>query len=172
MTDRNNCVNPRKTRSNRSFVQNRRAVSEVVSSLILVAAVIAAGLAVTGYATSMSTNYQSQYGQSIGSDTNKVKQSLSIEYVSYNAPNLCIYLVNSGRISANITSISVGSQSSTFTMYLMQNGQTTQPLPSHTLNIGQEGRIDSSFTGLIHNGLYTAKIATKEGSIFECNFVA
>lgn len=150
--------------------RNKRAVSAVISNLILIAAVIAVGFAAIFYTQSTSNTYQEQYGQSMDLQISKVKQTLSFEYVSYTAPNLYVYIINSGIMSANITDVSVGNLSPTFNLYLMKNGQVSQEIQNNTLSFGQEGCTISNMN-LNPGTSYTVKVTTKEGSAYVYNFM-
>jgi predicted PurR-regulated permease PerM len=66
-----------------TIVKNKRAVSAVVSNLILIAAVLAIGMVALGYARSASINYQTDYSKTMNSDINKIKESLTFEYAHY-----------------------------------------------------------------------------------------
>lgn len=153
------------------LVKNRRATSAVVSNLILIAAVIVVGFVALGYARSTSNNYQTQYGQTVNSDIDKLKETLSFEYAFYNSTskNLYVYFLNSGttNVKVDMVFLSTSSQNVTFSMYY-KNGQ---PDPTHIINIGQEGYIVYNTNTSLSSGIYTVKLTTGRGSSFAYDFV-
>ena len=88
----------------RSLVKNKRAVSAVVSNLILIGAVLAIGLVALGYARSTAINYQTDYAQTMSSDIGKLKESLIFEYAHYGSNQLSLYVLNSGPVNVTIKS--------------------------------------------------------------------
>jgi len=91
------------------FVRNRRAISAVISNIILIGAVVSVGLVALTYARSASINYQSEYAETINSDINKIKESLTFEYAYYSPNQLTLYVMNSGPVDVTIKSISINS---------------------------------------------------------------
>src|SRR4030042_461146 len=86
----------------RTLAKNKRAVSAVVSNLILIGAVLAIGLVALGYARSTSINYQTDYAQTMNSAINKIKESLTFEYAYYSSNQLTLYVMNSGTVNVTI----------------------------------------------------------------------
>ena len=151
------------------LIKNRRAVSAVMSNLILIGAVMAVGLVVLAYARSTSVNYQEQYGQSVGSDISKLKETITFEYVTYKTSSLYIYFMNSGNIgnfSVKTVLLSNSTWSTTFQAPQIQYFNGTQ---TSTLGVGAEGCIILNKT--LPNGQYTVKLTTERGSTFAYNFL-
>ena len=156
------------------LIRNRRAVSAVISNVILMAAVIAVGIAVLGYVTSTSNSYVTQYGQTVNFDIDKLRETVAFEYVFYDATagNLSVYFMNAGSVNnINVTTIYVSNSSwyTTFSGMTMKylNGTTT-----NALNVGEEGYVVLSPVTLVSGNLYTVKIITWRGSAFAYNFVS
>jgi len=156
-------------------LRDRRAVSAVISNIILVGAVIAVGFAVVAWTYSRSSAYMTQYSESVNSDVDKLRERVSFEYVFYNntAKSLSIYLINSGKVGkVNVTtayvSYSNGSLLATFPSPQLKFLNTTQ---TSYLDIGKEGYFVISPT-LQPNTVYTVKVVTWRGSSFENTFVA
>jgi FlaG/FlaF family flagellin (archaellin) len=160
-------------------LRDRRAVSAVISNIILIGAVIVIGLGVVAWTYSRSSAYRTQYSESVNSDVDKLRERVSFEYVFYNnaAKNLSVYLMNSGKVGkVNVTtayvSYSNGSLLATFSSpqlkFLSTNSNATH------LDIGQEGYfvISLSSIPLTQGTVYTVKVVTWRGSSFENTFVA
>jgi len=135
---------------------NIRAVSPVISSIILVAAVIVLGFVALVYARGMASDYQVQFREDVNSDISKLKENLSSEYIFYNGTGyLSIYFMNTG---SNILEIDK--------VYLSTSSTGFEP----TVRYLSGGLISLSVPGLA-SGSYTLKITTMRGSGFEYTFV-
>jgi len=161
------------------LLRERRAVSAVISNVILIGAVIAVGFAVLGWTYSTSNSYARQYGGSVLSNVNQLKERLAFEYVSYNraTTNLTAYVLNCGSIgtvslTTGYISNSSGWTSSRFFIGLHFLNESTAG-SVRLLGIGQEGYfVSSAIAGLINNASYTVNIATGRGSSFAGTFTA
>jgi hypothetical protein len=158
------------------LLRDRRAVSAVISNIILVGAVIAVGFTVVAWTSSRSSAYMTQYSESVDSDVDKLRERVSFEYVFYNnsAGNLSVYLMNSGKVdSVNFTTAYVSNTSwvGTFTSIQFQlkflNGTFTPGLA-----VGQEGFLVISPITLQLGTVYIVKVVTWRGSSFDNTFVA
>jgi hypothetical protein len=157
-----------------ALIKNRRAVSAVISSMILMGAVTAIGLVALAYARSNSINYQLEYGQTVNSDIGKLKESITFEYAHYNNNYLFLYLMNSGTIDIEIIDVSVGNNPSvSFTMYWMNDTQQTQPITNHVIGKGSEAYVVSNLStiALQQGELYTIILTTRSGSKFAYSFL-
>lgn len=157
-----------------SLFKSKRAASPVVANLILIAAVLAIGLIALAYTRSSSINYQSEYGQAISSDINKLKESITFQYVFYNSDteSLYLYLLNSGAVDVELKSVSIGSSDVEFTMYQMSD---TQGQSITKIQKGLEVRLvseDLSSLNLQSNTVYSVKLTTRSDSNFAHNFMA
>ena len=154
----------------RTLFKNRRAVSAVVSNLILIAAVLAIGLVALGYARSTSINYQTEYAQTMSSDISKLKETLIFEYAHFDSNQLTIYVMNSGSVNVTIKTISINNSpvpSSAMTIYPMSG---FQPLSDEVIAHGTEVRIVLDTTGLTNSGENSVKITSWSDSNFAYNF--
>ena len=152
----------------RKLITNKRAVSAVISNMILIAAVIVVGFVALGYARSTSNNYVAEYGQIVNSDIAKLKETLAFEYVHYDATRkvLDIYFMNAGNINVNITGVflSTSAEKFDFWIYDLNNVEQTD----YVLGIGEERHIVLNVDLL--SGTYTVKLTTMRGLIFANNF--
>ena len=155
------------------LLKSRRAVSAVISNMILVAAVIAVGFAVLAWAQSQSSNYTNQYGRAISSDINQLQERIALEACYNSTPtNLKAYLMNSGTVNVTIQTVYVSSQSGSptqysFTLYNFQD----QLVSGKTLNATtgmREGYVLISPITL--SGSYSIRIITERGSAFVFTF--
>ncbi len=168
--------------SNRRLVKNRRAVSSVVSNLILIAAVIAVGFTALSYANSVSNNHVIQYGQAINEDIDQLREVVSFEYASYSSStrSLSVYFMNAGSISNLwINNMTVSNSTWSWTWNWTSNDRPMCYLNNSVaakLSIGQEAYItvvlpQPSDDWLVAGNLYTIKLITGRGSIFAYNFM-
>ena len=161
------------------LLRNRHGVSPVIANIILVATVISVGFAVLAWTYSTSSAYTTQYGTSVSSDVDKLRERVAFEYISYNSTttNMTVYIMNFGQVGkVNLTTayVSYGNNGpllATFSTIQLKLLNTTS---TSYLNSGQEGYfvLPLTATPLQTGSSYTIKIVTWRGSIFESTFVA
>ena len=156
--------------------KNKRGLSVVISSVIMMAAVITIGFAVLAWTYSTSSSYTTQYGTTVSSDVDKLRERVAFEYIFYNntasPKNLAVYMMNFGQVGkVNVTTVYVSNSSwlATFSSPQLKFLNTTS---TSYLNSGQEGYFVLSPITLHTGNSYTVKIVTWRGSIFESTFVA
>jgi hypothetical protein len=154
------------------MIKNRKAVSAVVSNLILIAAVIAVGFSVLSWSQGQSANYQKTHTDIVTEDINQLQERLSLENVNYNVNShtLKLYLLNSGPVNVTIQTVYISSSPGSppsFTVNTFNNIS----VPSKALNAtsGQrEGYVQVSQT--LPLGTYKVTITTLRGSTFAYDF--
>ena len=148
------------------LVNNKRAISPVVSHLILIAAVIVLGFAALAYARNISNDYQTQYRQSVNSDIDRLKETLAFECVFCNSSHVKVFFINAGSISVDVDKVylSTSSNNVSYTFKYL-NGSIA---PDHTLGLGAERQI--VVQQALSSGTYTVKITTVRGSSFAYSF--
>lgn len=154
----------------RLFARNRRGVSAVISNLILIGAVVTMGLVALTYARSTSVDYQTDYAQSVSSSISKLKESLVFEYAYYGTNYLSVYVLNSGSIDVNISSVSINNSpvsSSALKIYRMSDGQE---ITNFTIGKGLAVEIRVLDTSSSHSGENTIKITSRSNSNFAYTF--
>jgi len=149
--------------------KNRRAVSAVISNLILIAAVITVGFVMIGWSQSQAATYNDQYSNAIKSDTDQLRERIAFEYIYYDSANniLKVYLMNSGTVGkVSIAQAYVDSKPYT---------PALKSLPSledaSSLDVTQEGVFQISpvpSLGMLKN--YQITIVTGRGSSFVATF--
>lgn len=158
-----------------ALIRCKRAVSAVISNVILIGAVLAVGFSVLAWSVSQASNYNNQYSQTISADINQTKERLTFEYVFYNSSNgnLSAYLMNYGTISgialqsvylSNTTWTKIASVALTFF-----NG--TSP-PTQYIDMGQERSFSIPSANLTPGNNYSLKVITARGSSFVQSFYA
>jgi len=157
-----------KLRKVAKLFRDRGGVSAVISNVILV------GVGVMAWTYSQSSLYQAQYGESVNSDIDKLRERVAFEHVFYNstAGNLSVYLMNSGKVDdVNFTTVYISNSSwiVTFTSVQLKflNGVSTPDLDK-----GLEGYFALGSVTLDSGNAYTVKVVTWRGSSFENTFVA
>ena len=158
------------------LLHERRAVSTVVSSVILTGAVIAVSFVVLFWAQYRSSAYNEQYSEAMNADIARLKERLAFEYVFYGGGNLSVYLMNCGTINDTTVktvyvSNSAGELKVFFNITLMHfNGVE---IADQDLDRGEEGYfVLSSLDGLMAGTSYSVRTVTGRGSTFDYMFVA
>jgi len=161
------------------IIFDKRAVSNVISAVILTGVVVALSLAVAGWAQSMSSDYNSEYSETVDAETAKLKEKLAFEYVYYEdnpSENLSIYLLNYGTIDdVQVKTVYIYDNSGTpcfepFSeppLYLFQSWDEISELDR-----GEEGRLVLTLPDPgLSSGYYGVRVVTARGATFDTNFV-
>jgi hypothetical protein len=158
------------------LLRERRAVSTVVSSVILTGAVIAVSFVVLFWAQYRSSAYNAQYSEAMNADIARLKERLAFEYVFYGGGNLTVYLMNCGTID-NVTiqtvyvkdAAGVPKQVNSSITLIHFNG--TQ-IADKDLDRGEEGYFVLSSLSLSTGASYSVRVVTGRGSTFDHTFIA
>ena len=160
----------------RSLIFNRKAISVVVSTIVLTAGVLAMGIAVMYWAFSWGNIAAQDYSKSEANSAMAAQERLGFEYINYSSSSnmLTVYIMNWGTAkSVNITNV-----------YLWDNlhnpiGQYPNPQLLNitsgaaigSLNIGDEGYLSISLSNqLASNSLFYIRIITGRGRTFDSSF--
>ncbi|MCL5876523.1 MAG: packaged DNA stabilization protein gp10 [Candidatus Bathyarchaeota archaeon] len=147
---------------------NRRAISPVIASMMLIGVVIILGFAVLAYARTLASNYEAQYQQDTSNGISRLKETLCFEYVSYNATgHLSVYFINAGSTSFEIDKAYLSPSSTAIeptVRYL--SGELAS---NKTLRVGDQRLIDLYLPEL-SSGSHTVRLTTIRGSSFEYTF--
>ena len=155
---------------------DKRAVSNVVSAVILTGAAIALCLVVFAWAQTRSLDFMKGYGEATDAEMARLKERLAVEYVFYNSSsgNVHLYLLNWGAIDkVKIQNVHFG------------NGTWHQAFPNPNLKFlndtliqdldrGEEGYVVLPLNPnpLTEDIYYYVRIVTERGSLFASGFVA
>ena len=160
------------------LLHERRAVSTVVSSVILTGAVIAVSFVVLFWAQYRSSAYNAQYSEAMNADIAKLKERLAFEYVFYNssAKNLSVYIMNCGRINKTSVQTVYVSNATWFFRFSSINLKFLNGNNATGLDMGEEGYFVLPFVSpsdsLVTGKSYSIKIITGRGSTFDHTFIA
>jgi hypothetical protein len=155
---------------------DKRAINNAVSATIMTSVVIALGLSVFTWAQARSSDYNSEFSETVDTETAKLREKLAFEYIFYDGQNLTVFLLNCGTID----DVKIK------TVYIYDSGSapiqifSDPPLypfhgwvviPSQDLDIQDEGRLVLPFSPS-PGVLYNIKIVTVRGAPFDTDFVA
>jgi ABC-type amino acid transport substrate-binding protein len=155
--------------------KNRRAVSAVISNLILMGAAIAVGFSVLAWSMGQATSYNNQYSQTIAADINQTKERVTFEYVLYNNTNsnLRVYLLNSGTIDGIAPrTVYVFNTTWTYTASIALTFFNGTNPTNQQIDVGQERSFTLSSITLVSGKRYSLQIMTARGSSFVQSFYA
>jgi hypothetical protein len=160
------------------LLHERRAVSAVVSSVILTGAVIAVSFVVLFWAQYRSSAYNEQYGEAMNADIARLKERLAFEYVFYDRSGvrLLVYLMNCGTID-NVTVQTVyvkdaaGAPIPVSSSITLMHFNGTQ-IADKDLDRGEEGYFVLSSVSLVAGKSYSVRVVTGRGSTFDHTFIA
>ena len=156
------------------LMRNRRAVSAVISNLILIGAVMAIGLVALAYTRSTAINYQTQYSETMNTDIGKLRETLVFEYVHYESSShkLYVYLLNSGTVKVEIDHASVQTSAVDYNLYPINDVSQSHPITNNTISNGQEVCLVSNLSSLnLPSGTYSIKLTSRSGTTFGYNFL-
>jgi hypothetical protein len=156
----------------RAFANNKRAVSAVVSNLILIAAVITVGIVVLAFARSNAINYQADYAQTMNNDIGKLKESIVFEYADYRTNQLSVYVMTSGSTNVTIDSVFINNSPVSLSSVKIYRMNDTQQVTNYNIFKGSEVKILVEDTSAVHSGENTLKITSRSNSNFAYNFLA
>jgi len=158
------------------IIFNKRAMNNAVSATIMTSVVIALGLSVFTWAQARSSDYNSEFSETVDTETSKLKEKLAFEYIFYNdtSGNLTVFLLNCGTIDdVKIKTLYIYDSSSTPIqiisdppLYSFQG----LDIPDQDLDIQEEGCLVLSAD--LPNDFYNIRIVTVRGATFDTDFVA
>jgi hypothetical protein len=161
------------------LLHRRRAVSVVVSNVILTGAVIAVSFVVLFWTQYRSSAYNEEYSEAMNADVARLKERLAFEYVFYDGDegNLSVYLMNCGTINDTTVktvyvTTSTGEPIQVFSSITLRHFNGDE-IADHDLDRGEEGKfVLSSPDGLIADTSYAVRVVTGRGSAFDHTFIA
>jgi len=165
------------SRKIRKLLHERRAISAVVSNVILAGAVIAVSFVVLFWAQYRASAYNEQYGEAMNADIARLKERLAFEYVFYDpdGSDLSVYLMNYGTIG-NIAIQTAYVKDATGVLIQVNSSITLMhfdggEIADQDLDRGEEGYFVLPSLDLVA-GSYSVRIVTGRGSTFDHTFVA
>jgi hypothetical protein len=160
----------------RSLLSDKRAISVTLSTLILTAGVIAAGIAILYWAYSWGNVANDQYSSTVTNNQNAILESLSFEYITYSSTNsrLTVYVINCGLSnSLNLTRLYIWNSANqplgTYT--IAQLYRTSDSANISSLSRGAEGYFNVAFAASpLVSGFYTIRVVTGSGRNYDGSF--
>lgn len=157
----------------RRLFLDRRAISSVLSNVMLASVVLSLGFGMQYWVYWRSMEYNNQYGILVDDSIAKMKEKLVFEHIFYNGSDLTVYLMNCGGIddtSISSVSLSRGSWSETFYEEEIElrfpDGTQTEEL-----DILEEGYFQLP-VDLVDDPSYVILIITGRGKAFVTTFIA
>jgi hypothetical protein len=155
---------------------DKRAVSNTVSATILTGVVIALSVAVLGWAQSRSSDYTSEFGETVDAETARLQEKLVFEFIFYDDPDLTVYLLNCGTIdNVKIKTVYIYDSNNVlkkvFSNPTLYSFESLDEIPGQALDRGDEGRLvleELSDLG----GFCNIRVVTVRGATFDSDFVA
>lgn len=158
------------------WLHGRRAISPVISQMILTVAVIAVGFVVLGWTQYRSSVYNEEYSEVMDADIARLKERLAFEYVFFNESEskLSVYLLNCGTVDdVTIQTVYVRNNTwfETFTKSQI-NLRFLNETSTENLDVGEEGYfVLSSLDDLEAETSYSVRAVTGRGSTFGHTFI-
>ncbi len=144
----------------RKLTRNRKAVSSVFSTILMIMIVVVGMSVAFGYFVNFVKDYQAGRGQS-------VMEMISIEDVWFRADNTSIWIYNYGKVSVTINALYINGQSVNFD----PSGSLSVPVGEHRDMIVPATAWNwTSARGTTH--LYHFKLVTERGSVSEGEHVS
>lgn len=169
--------NQKPTKLIRNLLSDKRAISVALTTMIITAGVIAAGIAVLYWAYSWGNIANQEYSQTISNNQNATSERLAFEYISYSDTNsqLTVYVINCGKVNnLEIARIYIWDNSQqiigTYESPTLLNIDDDSII-TNGLNINGEGKaIIPNIPDL--SGYYTLRVVTERGRTFDGSFSA
>jgi len=158
---------------------NKRAMNNAVSATIMTSVVIALGLSVFTWAQARSSDYNSEFSETVDTETAKLREKLAFEYIFYDgtsSSNLTVFLLNCGTIDdVKIKTVYIYDRSNDliefFSKPRLYSFQGLDEIPDQDLDIQDEGRLVLHLSFWL-SGFYNIRIVTVRGATFDTDFVA
>ena len=158
------------------IIFDKRAVNNAVSATILTGVVISLSLAVFGWAQTRSSDYNSEFSETVDSETARLKEKLAFEYVFYDdsSENLTVFLLNCGTIDGiKIKTVYVYDSGNdlveVFSDPPLYSFQGWEEISGQALDMGDEGRLVILLE--LEGGFYNIRVVTERGATFDSGFV-
>jgi hypothetical protein len=158
------------------IIFNKRAMNNAVSATIMTSVVIALGLSVFTWAQARSSDYNSEFSETVDTETAKLKEKLAFEYIFYDGQNLSVFLLNCGTIDdVKIKTVYIydryNNLKEIFSDPPLYSFHGWEEIPDQNLDIQDEGRLVLPLSSSL-SGFYNIRIVTVRGATFDTDFVA
>ncbi|MCW4024169.1 MAG: hypothetical protein NWF01_03945 [Candidatus Bathyarchaeota archaeon] len=160
----------------KKLLSDKRAVSVALSTLIITAAVIAAGISVLYWAYSWGDIANQQYSQTMEGNRNATSELVTFEYITYSEQKITVYLINCGQSNdLAVARIYIWDNSGQAITYLpddpgLKFTANNSRIDSNSLDIGQEGYFTVTMNTPLPPGYYSMRLVTERGRNFDATF--
>lgn len=171
--------NSKPTKSIRNLLFDKRAVSVALTTMIITAGVIAAGIAVLYWAYSWGNVANNQYAGTVANNQNSIQENIAFEYITYSNINsnngqLTVYVINCGLSNnVNLTRLYIWNSTNqligTYDISQLYRTSDGTAISNNSLNIGDEGYFNVTIPTLT-SGYYTIRVVTGRGRNFDGSF--
>jgi hypothetical protein len=153
---------------------NRRAVSVVISNVLLTCAVVTLGLVVTFWAQQRAFEANEGYADTTDENIARIGERLVFEHIFYNysESTLSVYLINCGKsdgVGLDVLRLSNNSWSQTYSEIEMKSLNGTE---IQSLNVGEEGYFKLPVNLVSFYVSYFMRVTTDRGRQFATSFTA
>ena len=161
----------------KNLASDKRAISVALTTMIITAGVIAAGIAVLYWATSWGNVANEQYSATVANSQSAIEERLAFEYTTYYAGQLTVYLINNG-MSNNVSIARVyiwDSSSQLIGTYTpdtpgLRDIASGAAIPGNSLDKGEEAYFTVAVSPSLTSGYYTFRVVTERGRNFDGSF--
>ena len=158
------------------IIFDKRALNNVISATILTAVVITLSLVVFGWAQSRSSDYNSEFSETVDAETARLKEKLVFEHKFYDnsSDTLEVFLLNCGTIDGiKIQTVFIYDSSSTLIVSnpILYSFQSLDEISGQVLDKGDEGRLVMELSSSL-SGFCNIRLVTVRGATFDSEFVA
>lgn len=160
-----------------NLYSDKRAVSVALTTLIITAAVVAAGISVLYWAYTWGNIANEQYSQTISNNQNATSERLAFEHTTFSSGKLTVYLINCGQVNdVGVARVYIWDNYNHIVANFPVEGspielkdiETDQPILG--LDKGQEGYFSIDLN--LASGSYMLRVVTERGRNFDTAFVA
>ncbi len=163
----------------KNFLTNKRAASVALTTMIITAGVLAAGITILYWTYSMGNIANQEYSTAVSTSQDAIKENIGFEYIHYNPEQntLTLYLINCGKTDdMKIVGIYIYDASSTLVASYHSTTQESIQLnyfdPAQTSwDPGVEVHFDFvPDNTLADTSYYTLRLITQRGRNFDTTF--
>ena len=173
--------NQKATKPVRKFLHDRRALGVALTTMMITAGVVAAGIAVMYWTYSWGNIANDEYSKNISNSQDFMGERLAFEFTTYSSVSrqLTINVINCGMTNnVSIARVYVWGSSSqltgTFTPDApgLMNITSGAAIPGNKLNKGEDGYFKITFSQPLSLEYYTFRVVTERWRNFDGSFFA
>ena len=140
-------------------LRRRRGVTELVATVLLVAATLVAGFAVWGWVNGETGVTEGQYGQSVGQGVNALQEAFTVANVNFSSTHVTLWFYDKGQIALQPVSVFV--YNSTRSLYALFNA-------TKVVDLDHPGTCDVAVTSQYESStLYNPLTGSQPGNVID-----